>query len=101
MREAAGEPNSETRIDVLARGERHWHYALTPISGKQHQLRVHMAALGAGIVNDDFYPSLNKQAADDFDHPLQLLAATLAFVDPVTGKPMEFASQLQLKEAIA
>jgi tRNA pseudouridine32 synthase/23S rRNA pseudouridine746 synthase len=101
MREAAGEPNSETRIDVLARGKRHWHYALTPISGKQHQLRVHMAALGAGIVNDDFYPSLNKQAADDFDHPLQLLAATLAFVDPVTGKPMEFASQLQLKEAIA
>lgn len=96
MREAAGEPNSETLIDVLARGERYWHYALTPVSGKQHQLRVHMASLGAGIVNDDFYPVLNKQAADDFDHPLQLLAHTLAFVDPVSGEQRQFESGLRL-----
>jgi len=27
-----------------------------PAPGKKHQLRVHMAALGVGIVNDDFYP---------------------------------------------
>jgi tRNA pseudouridine32 synthase/23S rRNA pseudouridine746 synthase len=98
MRETAGEANSETRIDVLTRGAHYWHYALTPISGKQHQLRVHMAALGAGIVNDDFYPVLNKPAADDFDHPLQLLAATLAFADPVTGKHMQFESGLRLQE---
>jgi len=100
MHETAGEPNSETRIDVLTRGERNWHYLLTPISGKQHQLRVHMAALGAGIVNDDFYPLLNKQAADDFDHPLQLLAHTLAFTDPLTGEERRFESGLRLNTAL-
>jgi tRNA pseudouridine32 synthase / 23S rRNA pseudouridine746 synthase len=96
MQEVAGVANSETRIDVLERGEHHWRYALTPITGKQHQLRVHMATLGAAIVNDDFYPELNQQAADDFEHPLQLLAATLAFVDPVTGEARRFESGLQL-----
>lgn len=47
MREAAGEPNSETVIDVVARGEDTWTYRLQPITGHKHQLRVHMAALGA------------------------------------------------------
>ncbi len=100
MREAEGEPNSETRIDVLERGEQYWRYALTPVSGKQHQLRVHMAALGAGIVNDDFYPVLNKQADDDFTRPLQLLAAALAFVDPLTGEHRQFTSRLQLQAVV-
>lgn len=96
MREAAGEPNSETRIEVLERGEHYWRYALTPVSGRQHQLRVHMAALGAGIVNDDFYPVLNKQADDDFTRPLQLLAASLEFVDPLTAERRQFVSHQRL-----
>ncbi len=96
MQEVEGVANTETHVDVLERGEVHWRYALTPVTGKQHQLRVHMAALGAGILNDDFYPALNKQADDDFAHPLQLLAASLAFVDPVTGKEMHFTSELSL-----
>jgi tRNA pseudouridine32 synthase / 23S rRNA pseudouridine746 synthase len=97
MREVAGVANAETHVDVLERGATHWRYALTPVTGKQHQLRVHMAALGAAILNDDFYPVLNKQAADDFSAPLQLLARSLAFVDPVTGKDMHFTSELQLE----
>lgn len=97
MREVSGVANAETHVDVLQRGEEYWRYALTPVTGKQHQLRVHMAALGAAILNDDFYPVLNKQDAGDFRHPLQLLAASLAFVDPVTGKHMRFSSDLQLQ----
>ena len=99
MKEVAGTPNSETHIDVLERGTTHWRYALTPITGKQHQLRVHMAALGAGILYDDFYPTLTSSAdaEDDFARPLQLLAAALAFVDPLTGKEMRFASELRLQ----
>ena len=50
--------NSETRIDVVARGEGTWRYALTPITGRKNQLRVHMAALGAPIANDGMYPSV-------------------------------------------
>lgn len=96
MQEATGPANSETIIDVLERGSKHWRYALTPITGKKHQLRVHMAALGAPILNDDFYPELRKHAAGDYSQPLQLLAAGLAFVDPVSGVDMRFVSQLQL-----
>jgi tRNA pseudouridine32 synthase/23S rRNA pseudouridine746 synthase len=97
MREVAGEANAETHVDVLERGLTNWLYALAPVTGKQHQLRVHMAALGAPIINDDFYPTLNKQEAGDFSSPLQLLAASLAFVDPVSGKEMRFSSELSLR----
>jgi len=99
MREVEGMANAETHVHVLERGATYWRYALSPVTGKQHQLRVHMAALGAPIVNDDFYPTLDKQAADDFSRPLQLLAAALAFVDPVSGKEMRFASALGLQGA--
>ena len=97
MREVAGEANSETRIEVIERGETRWRYALTPVTGKKHQLRVHMAALGAPICNDPWYPLLADNAPDDFQRPLQLLAQGLAFVDPVSGQPRRFESQLTLR----
>src|SRR5262245_9589181 len=74
MQEIEGPANSETRIDVLTRGDAHWHYALAPITGRKHQLRVHMAALGAPIANDRLYPALRHRAAHDYSAPLQLLA---------------------------
>lgn len=97
MREAAGEPNSETRIELLGRGEGAWRYALFPHTGRKHQLRVQMAALGAPILGDTLYPVLAEQADDDYRHPLQLLAQGLAFVDPLCGEPRRFESRLQLK----
>jgi tRNA pseudouridine32 synthase/23S rRNA pseudouridine746 synthase len=97
MQEIDGPANSETRIDVLARGERHWRYALTPITGRKHQLRVHLAALGAAIANDPLYPSLHHRAPGDFAAPLQLLAKTLAFVDPLSGAERSFSSRFQLQ----
>lgn len=96
MREVAGEPNTETGIDVAERAATHWRYALTPVTGKKHQLRVHMAALGAPIVNDRLYPVLQPEAADDYSRPLQLHARALEFADPLTGKPRRFESQLRL-----
>lgn len=98
MREAAGEPNSQTHIDVIGRGDDAWHYRLQPVSGRKHQLRVHMAALGAPIVNDDFYPELVEALpADDFSRPLKLLARRLAFVDPLSGERREFTSRRELR----
>lgn len=96
MREADGEPNSETRIAVIERGEQLWRYALSPISGRKHQLRVHMAALGAPIVNDRCYPLLCGAPRDDSAWPLQLLAKSLAFVDPLDGRRRRFVSALTL-----
>ncbi|MGO4552095.1 pseudouridine synthase [Lysobacter sp. 2RAF19] len=92
MQEIEGPPNSETRIDVIARGDTHWHYALTPITGRKHQLRVHMAALGAPIENDPLYPSLRHRGAGDYTAPLQLLARRIAFVDPRSGIERSFSS---------
>jgi tRNA pseudouridine32 synthase/23S rRNA pseudouridine746 synthase len=97
MQEVEGPANSETRIDVLARGDAHWHYALTPITGRKHQLRVHMAALGAPIANDPLYPSLLPRAPGDHSAPLQLLARRVRFVDPLDGVERSFSSRFLLQ----
>ena len=108
-----GEPNAETRIEQLetfdggtplgasgtAGAGRLARYRLEPHTGKTHQLRVHMASLGLGIVNDAFYPDLLDKAPDDYGKPLQLLARGIRFVDPVSGKPVEYRSGLELSEA--
>jgi tRNA pseudouridine32 synthase/23S rRNA pseudouridine746 synthase len=118
-----GEPNAETRIERLetfdgrttapasvttdagtpAAGKgparRLARYRLEPHSGKTHQLRVHMASLGLGIVNDAFYPDLLDKAPDDYTKPLQLLARGISFVDPISGQPVEYRSRLELSEA--
>ncbi|UGB37080.1 pseudouridine synthase [Frateuria soli] len=96
MREVDGEANSETRVDVVDRGTRLWRYGLEPHTGRKHQLRVHMAAIGAPIRNDRLYPLLQDRAEDDFSRPLQLLARGLAFVDPLSGQAREFRSTLSL-----
>ncbi|KRG70528.1 pseudouridine synthase [Pseudoxanthomonas dokdonensis] len=96
MQEIEGQPNTETRIDVISRGPRYWRYALAPVSGRKHQLRVHMAALGAPIVNDALYPSLRQRAAEDYSAPMQLLAKELSFVDPLSGVERRFVSRFAL-----
>ena len=97
MREEPGTPNSTTYIDVLDRAADTWCYLLHPTSGRKHQLRVHMAALGAPIAHDPWYPQLQPQAADDHAHPLQLLAQRLSLVDPLTHQLREFVSRLTLQ----
>ncbi|TDV72212.1 pseudouridine synthase [Pseudomonas sp. LP_7_YM] len=96
MREGQGQNNTETRIEVAERNGDLWRYALYPVTGKKHQLRVHMAALGAGICNDPFYPDIIKDAVDDYDRPLKLLAQGLRFVDPVKGETRVFESRIRL-----
>ncbi|TWC32114.1 ribosomal large subunit pseudouridine synthase D [Pseudomonas sp. SJZ079] len=98
MQEAAGEANTETRIEVAERLGELWRYALYPVTGKKHQLRVHLAALGAPICNDPFYPEVSDaaDAVDDYTRPLKLLAQALAFSDPLSGEQRRFESRLSL-----
>lgn len=96
MREVAGPPNSETRIEVIERMGSWWRYGLEPVTGRKHQLRVHMAALGAPIRNDRLYPQLASVGDEDYAQPLQLLARSLAFVDPISGQARCFESALRL-----
>ena len=91
--------NSETRIECVLRHQDKALYRLYPISGKRHQLRVHMHALGLPIEGDQFYPVVRRgpDEPEDFAQPLQLLAREIAFTDPVTGQPRHFHSQRQLQ----
>lgn len=93
------EPNSETLIELRGFDDRVVHTLLRPHSGRMHQLRVHLAALGAGILHDGFYPDLLPEAPDDFDRPLQLLARELRFTDPLSGAPREFTTRRTLRFA--
>ena len=74
-------------------------YVLKPITGQRHQLRVHMNALGLPLVGDQFYPVVKRAAdeLDDFSSPLQLLAKTIAFKDPLTGVTRRLESRRVLK----
>lgn len=100
MQEVDGAPNSETRIAVLAgegAGEPgDWRYALEPVTGRKHQLRVHMAALGAPIRNDRWYPRASEPAPDDHARPLKLLARGVSFADPLSALPRAFLSSLHI-----
>lgn len=97
MTEVSGEPNAWTEVDVLDREGPLWRYQLRPVTGRKHQLRVHMHGLGAPIAGDAFYPDLRDEDPADFSSPLQLLARELRFSDPVSGLPRVFTSQRILK----
>ncbi len=83
-----GEPNAETLIEPLGRGR----YRLTPRTGRTHQLRVHLAALGVPIDNDPLYPVITEPDPGDFSRPLALIAHRLEFDDPITGARRCFVS---------
>jgi tRNA pseudouridine32 synthase / 23S rRNA pseudouridine746 synthase len=103
MQTVAGEPNAQTQIELMRRVSGSGDlalYRLTPSTGRKHQLRAHMNALGLPIVFDRIYPVLQPQpplgAEPDYSQPLQLLARELSFVDPFSGQPRRFASRRNL-----
>jgi tRNA pseudouridine32 synthase / 23S rRNA pseudouridine746 synthase len=98
MYEVPGEPNSETRVSVLHIDGNQALYQLEPVTGKRHQLRVHMLSLGRPIEGDQFYPAVLRgpDQDEDFSQPLQLLAHGMAFTDPHTGQARVFESGLRL-----
>lgn len=100
MQEVEGLANSFTRIELVevkyCLGQTLARYQLYPLTGKQHQLRVHMAALGIPILNDPYYPSVQFKQDQDYTAPLQLLAQRIGFIDPITQQPVAYVSQQKL-----
>jgi len=92
MQEVAGDPNSETHIELIEQRGEVSLYRLHPVTGRKHQLRVHMAGLGMPIINDPFYPELVACKGDDWSHPLKLLARAISFRDPLNGEERYFES---------
>ena len=84
--------NAETLVELDERQGEYAVYRLSPRTGRTHQLRLHLNGLGIPIVNDPLYPEVLEVSVDDFSRPLQLLAAELAFTDPVDGTERRFVS---------
>ncbi|HEY6095926.1 MAG TPA: RluA family pseudouridine synthase [Gallionellaceae bacterium] len=82
---ANGQP-SLTRYRVLAHEAQGTRVELEPVTGRTHQLRVHLAAIGHPILGDSLY-------GDAASAPRLLLhACTLGFVHPGSGIALQFAS---------
>ncbi|MGB5810741.1 MAG: RluA family pseudouridine synthase [Polyangiales bacterium] len=99
---------SVTRYRVLARHADRTLVSLAPESGRQHQLRVHLSALGFPIVGDKLYgpegvqpfldyidTGMTPALASRLGHERQALHAhTLTFDHPTTGEPTTLSAPL-------
>ena len=109
---------SQTNYEVVERFANHTLVKATPLTGRNHQIRVHMAHLGHTLIGDEFYktngqfhplrpkfvPSPDDPDEEDPDpgpietgYPIRrhaLHACRLAFAHPITGLWMEFQSSL-------
>jgi tRNA pseudouridine32 synthase/23S rRNA pseudouridine746 synthase len=90
MIDAAGKP-SLTRWRVVARLPERGatRLRLAPVTGRTHQLRVHLASIGHPILGDALY---GNDAVREGASRLLLHAGTLALRHPATGKPLRFES---------
>lgn len=83
----AGRP-AQTEWEILAREETATRLRLSPLTGRSHQLRVHMLSLGHPILGDNFYATGEAFAAAD---RLQLHAETLTLHHPADGTVRTFS----------
>ena len=79
--------NALTEITVIDRLALSTYLSLHLVTGRMHQIRVHLKFLGYPLVGDKKYGK-----KDDFDH-LMLHAHKLSFTHPATGKTMEFKAR--------
>lgn len=96
MQRGKGEINARSRIELLESKGKKARFRLFPLTGKKHQLRIHLSGLGFPIVNDRYYPELLPEIEDDFNQPLQLLSQEIAFKDPLTDREVTFRTEKTL-----
>ncbi len=96
MKSVSGKVNARSIINLVDIKGDHALFVLQPHTGKSHQLRVHMSGLGFGILNDRYYPVLQEEREDDLNRPLQLIAKSVRFRDPLSALNREFISDREL-----
>lgn len=82
----SGKP-SLTRYRVLLKSSDRTRVDLEPVTGRTHQLRVHMAAIGHPILGDALYGDVASASR------LMLHACSLAFHHPLNGEPLNFGAE--------
>ena len=96
MKKVLGRPNAISKISLVRSHKKRALFQLMPLTGKKHQLRLHLSELGFPILNDRVYPVLRPKAEINFSAPLQLLARKLQFQDPVSGLRVTYESERRL-----
>jgi len=97
FRNVEGEINARSKIQLIETKGELARFKLQPITGKTHQLRLHLDLIGSTIVGDRLYPDF-KPPSDPpgYNNPLQLLAKRIVFSDPLTGENLCFESKFRL-----
>lgn len=98
MKTEDGQPNTKTEVNFLKQNGNRVMLRLFPVTGKKHQLRIHLSGCGFRIINDRLYPKVAPEAEPDFSSPLQLLSKTIEFIDPITGSEKKFSTRKILSE---
>jgi len=98
MQVVSGVVNAKSRIKLTKALNNKAFFDLKPLTGKQHQLRIHLSSLGFQILNDRYYPDLEDKRPDDYDKPLQLLAKSISFRDPLSDELLFFETEQTLLE---
>jgi len=92
-----GDTNAISRIQLIEKRNKLARFELEPVTGKTHQLRLHMSIIGSHIIGDRLYPDFKpQQSPPDYNNPLQLLAKALSFTNPLTDEKQHFESQFKL-----
>lgn len=93
----AGKP-SVTEFAVLARQEQKTLLALTPVTGRTHQLRLHCRHMGFPILGDPQYCTAESRAfSNGLGLRYQLLCAySLGFVHPITGENLLLTTKMDV-----
>jgi len=84
-----GGREARTRFRVLEYRDNHTLLEVTPETGRTHQIRVHLAAIGYPVFGDRLYGRKSPHLRRQFLH-----AARLSFKHPVTGEQLDFSSPL-------
>jgi tRNA pseudouridine32 synthase / 23S rRNA pseudouridine746 synthase len=87
-----GKP-STTFFEVIKRTDKFTKLSLKPITGRSHQLRVHLLSIGFPIISDSLYSEGEVFAAAE---RLQLHSCSLRFTHPVTKQPVEYTADAKL-----
>jgi len=96
MINTSGPVNARTLIRKIGEKDELVKFMIEPLTGKGHQIRLHLQMIGSSILNDRYHPAFQPEKPDDFQNPLQLIARQLSFMDPITGNRLEFISPRKL-----